>query len=237
MQSWSIIIFGFNEEKTISRVISDANTVLQKISGAQYEIIVIDDGSTDQSKTTIEQYRNTIKQLHPIYHSNNRGIGAALISGYTAAKMENICAIPADGQFNIAQLLDYPEIEKNTVLSFYREKNDIYSRGRKILSWGNRLMLRFVFRVKIRDINWVKVYKRDALRRINIDLKSSLVESEICIKLLRAGNKLVEVPTNYLQREFGHPKGASFKIVRKAVAEIPALFVIVRRFVSAGQGK
>ncbi len=132
----------------------------------------------------------------------------------------------------LAQLLQHPTVERDTILSFYRYKNEIYSPFRKFLSWCNRQLLKYLFKVEVQDINWVKVYKRENLKGINFDLGSSLVESEICIKLMRNGVKLVEVPAVYLQRQYGKPRGASPKIMLKALVELPKLFFSVRRFLS-----
>lgn len=235
MQTWSIVIFGMNEAHTIGSVVTHAHCVLQKISSPGGEIIVVDDGSTDESLQVVKQLASKIFELKIITHQTNKGIGAALISGYNLASSENICAIPADGQYDLDQLLGYPEVETNTILSFCRYKNKIYSPFRKFLSWCNRQLLKYVFKVAIQDINWVKVYKRENLKGINFELSSSLVESEICIKLMKSGVKLIEVPAIYLQRQYGEPKGASPKIMAKALVELPKLFFSVRRFLSVSK--
>ncbi len=225
MQSWSIIIFGFNEEKTVKAVIESASKLLKCISNDQGELIVVDDGSTDNSINEINLALNDFPGLKVIEHQKNKGIGAALLSGYSSASAENICAIPADGQFDLFQLKENATVESNTIISFYRHKNDIYSPFRKFLSACNRFLLRFFMGVNVRDINWVKVYKRDNLKALNLVLGSSLVESEICIKLIKNGIRLVELPTIYSPRKFGTPKGASVKIILTALAELPKLFI------------
>ena len=237
MQSWSIIIFGLNEEKTIGKVIADAFSALQKISNGDGEIIVVDDGSTDNTRKVVEDLQGEIMCLKTIFHSGNKGIGAALISGYTKATAENICAIPADGQFETSQLLQHPSIEDNTILSFYREKNEIYNSFRKVLSWSNRKILNYLFRVEVKDINWVKVYKRENLIATNFELKSSLVESEIFIKMIRSGIRLIETPTIYLPRQYGNSKGASLNIMIRAIAELPELYFAVQRFIKQTKSK
>lgn len=226
-----------NEAKTIGNVITQALDVLHKISKPGGELIVVDDASTDESVEVIRQLATKFSEIRTVFHATNKGIGGALISGYNLATAENICAIPADGQFDLAQLLQYPMVESNTILSFCRYKNEIYSPFRKFLSACNRQLLKCIFKIEIHDINWVKVYKRENLKGINFDLDSSLVESEICIKLIRSGVKLLEVPAVYLQRKYGHSKGASPKIMMKALVEIPKLFFSIRRFLTVSKNR
>jgi dolichol-phosphate mannosyltransferase len=230
LQSWSLIIFCYNEKETIKAVIDDALNTMLQMAPANFEIIVVDDGSTDGSGQIIKNIESGNDSIKGIYHSINRGIGEALISGYNSAKNENVCAIPADGQFTIRQIIEYSTIQPHSILSFYREKNTIYSPFRRILSWCNRQMLHYVFSTKVRDINWVKVYKRDDLQSICFELRSSIIESEIVIKLIAAGVQLIEVPTLYLPRTSGKSKGASFKIMKNAIGDIPKLFAIIKAY-------
>jgi hypothetical protein len=79
----------------------------------------------------------------------------------------------------------------------------------------------------LRDVNWVKVYRRSQLQAIQPKLTSSLVESEICAKLYRRGVRPIEMPTTYLRREFGQPKGGGWKTLRLAIRDMSRLVWVV----------
>jgi glycosyltransferase involved in cell wall biosynthesis len=158
------------------------------------------------------------------------GIGAALRSGYFNSRFENICVIPADGQFDLDELIPYPHLAPKTYISFFRQKQQGYSPFRFFLSRVNRAVNRCFLGIQLQDVNWVKVYKREELLALDLRLKSSLIESEICAKLGVRGNRCVEIPSIYHDRIGGQAKGASLKIVLKALVETCLLIWTVWTF-------
>lgn len=227
-QSWSIIIFVYNEENLIISVIKSALSVLQRIAPEKHELIIVDDGSTDNTAAMINEAIAGHDNIKLITHKKNLGIGEALLSGYRAARFENICAIPGDGQFNSEELLPYAEIPEKTVISFYRTQKTRYSLFRKFLSFGNKMLNHVFLKIRIKDVNWVKVYKKTIFHTIRTILTSSLVESELCAKVLRSNYNFIEVPSVYHPRCFGKSKGASFKTVFMAIKETYKLYMDIK---------
>lgn len=84
--------------------------------------------------------------------------------------------------------------------------------------------------IYLRDVNWVKIYKRGALINLDLKLQSSLIESEICSKLLITKHKVTESVSIYHQRKFGKSKGASAKIVWQALKETLKLIFVIFLF-------
>ena len=84
--------------------------------------------------------------------------------------------------------------------------------------------------IDLRDVNWVKIYKREAILNLDLKLKSSLIESEICSKLLIKKNKAIETISVYHQRKFGVSKGASTKVVVQALKETAKLIFVIFLF-------
>lgn len=227
-QSWSIIIFAYNEENSIQKVIEESLKVLEKIAPFQNELIIVDDGSTDHTVKIIEDSIRSAKNAKLVVHHKNKGIGKALMTGYKLAKFENICAIPADGQFDVKELLPYSNIAEHTVISFYRVVKTRYSIYRKVLSFGNKIFNRYFLRIYIKDVNWVKIYKKHFFDEINPVLTSSLVESEICAKMVQNNYKIIEIESNYNARQGGLSKGSSPKIMMRALLELFKLFIVIR---------
>jgi dolichol-phosphate mannosyltransferase len=220
----SFIIFSYNEEKNIAGVIASVVSIAQTLSES-YEIIVVDDGSTDGTVEVIMEF-NGVKK---IIHQTNKGIGMALLSGYRESKMEYVCAIPGDGQFDAGELLIIKPFDNKTFYSFYRPQTN-YSFYRKLLNSFNRIFNHIVLGISIRDVNWIKVYKKEQLDSIGIELSSSILESEICAKLIKSGCKVIELPSTYHNRKFGDSKGGSWKTLSKAIKEMFKLYISVKKF-------
>jgi len=222
-QNWSIIILCYNEEATIKKVIEDALSTLAIISSKQGQLIVVNDGSQDNSHQIITKLQNKIKNLTYVNHHTNKGIGQSLDAGYAKAEMENVIMIPGDGQFNLEELIPYKSFPDHTFLSFYRVNNRQYNRSRKWLSSANRILNKSFIGIDLKDVNWVNAYKTQQLKTLNLKVKSSLVESEICAKLSFLGKTAIEVKSNYHQNNNSQSTGASYKIVKQAFVDIPKL--------------
>ncbi len=227
LQSWSIIIFCYNEKDSVRQVNEAVQKVLSRISNSKREVIIVDDGSQDGSAQVIREIAKKYRNVRAIYHHSNRGIGEALRSGYQAARYEDVCAIPADGQFNCQELLSFKFVEEKTFVSFCRKVQSGYSFFRRALSATNRIINRVLMGTRMEDVNWVKIYKLKELSQLDLRLRSSLVESEICAKLFLRGNKCLQTPSIYHQRAGGKARGASLKIVWKAFFEICKLTWVV----------
>jgi len=218
-QSWSIVVMCYNEEKSVLRVGMVAQKTLKKISSLQNEILFVDDGSSDGSPRLIKAFQKKHRNVRAVYHPQNMGIGAALRSGYFHSRFENVCVVPADGQFDLNELIPYPRLEPKTCISFFRKKQRGYSFFRLLLSRVNRLVNHIFLGIRLKDVNWVKVYKREMLLKLDLRLKSSLIESEICAKFGLLRYRFIEIPSIYHDRSGGKARGSSFKIVAKALLE------------------
>lgn len=220
----------YNEENTVVRVGEQAQKVLKKISSPKNEILFVDDGSSDRSPRLIKTFQKKYRNVRTVFHPHNMGIGAALRSGYFHARFENVCMVPADGQFNLNELIPCLRLDEKTFISFYREKQKGYSFFRVLLSRVNKAINRVFLGIRLKDVNWVKVYKRKALLHLDLRLKSSLIESEVCAKLGVLGHQFIEIPSIYHARSGGKARGASLKIVLKALQETCLLIWTVWAF-------
>ena len=230
-QSWSVIVFCFNEAGTIEELVDRVVDFFEVHRNGLYEVIIVDDGSTDGSYEKIrEAAQKHQKTVRTIRHEKNLGIGEALRDGYAAARNENVTAIPADAQFDIYELLPYLDIEPGTFISFYRQENVEYSSFRTTLSAVNKCINKVFNGIALKDVNWVKIYKRAAITAFPWKLHSSLIESEICAKLLLTHNRVIEVLSCYHVRKAGTSKGASPRIIVQALRETPKLIFAVHTF-------
>ena len=226
--NFSIIIFCHNEAGNIQQVIESAFAFLYQHS-TEFEVIIVDDGSTDETPGVIAPFLQTSKQLKYLKHQKNSGIGMALCTGYAAAEKEYVCAIPGDGQFNIKELLDVKPFDHLSFYSFYRPRT-YYSLYRSFLTFANREFNALFLGIRLKDVNWIKVYRKEQLDFADSQLKSSIVESEICAKLIKAGARPIELPSVYQKRTSGVSKGGNWKTLRLVIRDVYDLFTVVHRF-------
>lgn len=236
MQTWSVGILCYNEAGTLEKVTTDLVDVLKQLTNT-FEVIIVDDRSTDGSRVIANDLANKFPEVKVVNHDVNKGIGGALRSIYETAKYENIGFIPGDGQFDIREYLPFAEIAENHFVSFYRKENTSYNSFRNILSLFNKKLNAYFLGITIKDVNWTKIYKRDDIRKLNLELTSSLIESEICAKLLYLKKRVIEAESKYLPRTYGESKGASMKIVKQAMKDMLVLVKIMRRFRAAQKRK
>ena len=199
-----------------------------QIAPNNFEILVVNDGSTDTSDLIIRNFMGK-NYFDYIKHPQNKGIGISLKTGYKLAKNENICAVPGDCQFNFKELLMCPNFNKKQFVSYYRRRTN-YNPYRMFLNHFNRLLNRFVLGVKMKDVNWIKVYKKVQLDLLDFQLDSSLVESEICAKLFAQDIPCIEIESEYLDRLEDASKGGSLKTVKQAAADLWKLIRVTRTF-------
>lgn len=192
------------------------------------ELIVINDGSSDGSKEALIHYKSQF-QFTLINHKTNLGIGHALKNGYQTATKDFVVGVPGDGQFDVMELLEIKEWNFDRFYSFYREQKG-YNWYRNSLTQFNLLLNRLFLKNSLKDVNWIKVYSKKQLVEANPELNSSLIESEISSKLIKRGYKFEEIPSAYLPRNFGVPKGGSLRTVSKAFVEMFHLIQLVRKY-------
>lgn len=230
MQSWSFGILCYNEEGSLPAVVSSLMQLIGQWAPDQWEIIMVDDGSRDRTPFIIRELAARNSGIVPIFHGENKGIGAGIRSIYFNARYENVVFIPGDGQFDVHELAPYQTFPTNQFICFYREENLTYSTFRNALSWFNKLFNRVLLGMNLRDVNWVKVYKREIIVDLDLRLQSSAIESEICAKLIYLGHQAVEVKSKYLPRHHGVSKGASFKSILRVILELGTLTFAVWGF-------
>jgi glycosyltransferase involved in cell wall biosynthesis len=229
MQTWSVGVLCYNEGEALEKVVDGLFPVLRQLTST-FEVIIVDDCSTDGSYEVAKTLTEKYPEVKLVHHEVNRGIGGALLSVYKTAQYENVAVVPGDGQFDVTEYLPFKEVPHNHFISFYRRENTSYSLFRNILSLINKQLNRYFIGIHLRDVNWTKVLKRADLEQLDLVLTSSLVESEICAKLIYLGRTVIEVQSKYLPREHGVSKGASFATVKKAMKDTWLLIKVMRDF-------
>lgn len=211
--SISIAIPAFNEEENIEWVIKDTLKTLPKYFN-DYEVIVIDDGSTDKTGEVVDKLTKRRSNLKVI-HQPNGGYSVAMLTGIKAATKEYVAYMPADGQFLIEDMRHCFEVMKNNDLILgYRGGRSDYTPKRIIFSYGYLLLLLLLFDIKYMDVGWVNIWRTNEVQKLKLSAVGGIfILTEILVRFKNKKYKIVEAPSYYRPRRAGEVKNAKLKVV------------------------
>jgi glycosyltransferase involved in cell wall biosynthesis len=225
-QQISISVFFpcYNEEGNVRRVVERAKEVLEDM-GADYEIIIIDDGSKDRTGEIADELAKKDERLKVVHHRPNRGYGGALQSGFRAATKELVFFTDGDGQFDIGEIKTLlPMIEKNDIVCGYRMgRQDPFVRRMNGRLWTG--LVNLLFGMKIRDIDCgFKLFKRAVVADMPMSSGGALISAEILARATQKGYKIAQVGVHHYPRTAGEQTGAKLRVILRAFKELFALY-------------
>lgn len=230
MNSISFFAPAFNEETNIEQFIEKVDKALSKITD-DYEIIIVNDGSSDKTKETIENLKEKFSNLRLVNHEINKGYGEALKSGFKNSKKDLIVFTDSDLQIDISEIskfLDY--IDKYSVVIGYRvnRQDNIL---RRFNAFGWKILMRIFLGLKVKDIDCAfKMFRKDVIKEINLKSSGALVSAELLTKIKNKGYKIKEIPVSHYPRVSGKQTGSNIKVILRAFKEL----LILRKSIKKG---
>lgn len=210
----SIIIPVYNEENTIASVL---NKIEQIDLGVKKEVLIIDDGSKDNSAQIIKKYIKNKKNFFRLISKKNEGKGSAIRAGIKLAKGDIITIQDADLEYNpsdyrylIKPILDGKEkvVYGSRFLKKHNPLYKIYFLGNKFLTFLTKIL----YNSKITDMETCyKVFRADVIKKINLTANRFDIEPEITAKILKQGIKIKEIPISYAPRTIKEGKKINWK--------------------------
>lgn len=224
--SISVFFPCYNDKGTIASLVLDARTVLEKITD-DYEIIVVDDGSTDGSRDLLLAMQGDTPQLKLVMHENNRGYGGALRSGFKAASKELVVYTDGDGQYDVKELpllLEKMADGIDVVNGYKIKRNDpLY---RIVIGWLYQYFIKALFQIKIKDVDCdFRLIRKKAVEAIKLESNTGTICIELVKKIEKAGFKFKEVGVHHYFRTYGKSQFFNFKRVFKTLSGIISLWV------------
>jgi glycosyltransferase involved in cell wall biosynthesis len=217
------LFFPFwNEQENIETTVKNAIPILEKVA-KNWEIIMVDDGSSDRTREIAEKLSKENNHLHVVSHKLNRGYGAALTSGFTHSKFKLIAFADGDGQFDVSEITKLLEkIDNADMVIGFRQKRRDRNLFKRLLLMNLLKVWDFVlFRFYFRDIDCgFKLFKKETIEKL-LPLRSegAMITTEILAKAKRKKLKIKEVGVTHYPRTLGHQTGANFPVVIRAILE------------------
>ncbi len=218
--SLSIILPAHNEEVAIAETL---HAVVDAVSTwmPDYEVIVVNDGSKDSTRSIVEEIAASNPHVQLVNHPANQGYGAALVSGFEVCSKDLVLFMDSDGQFDIHDLERFfPYIDEyDAVLGYRVQRQDTWMR--KLNARGWKMLVRLVFGLRVRDIDCAfKLYRGQFFREQQLETRGAMINSEILYKFTRAGYTYTQLGVCHLPRRGGRATGARLSVIARAFGEM-----------------
>lgn len=225
----SAVMPAFNEQANLEQSVGRTADALAA-HARTFEIIVVDDGSRDDTPALLERLKATQPNLRVVRHPVNRGYGAAVRSGFDAARLPWVFLMDADNQFDpeeVALLLAHAD-DADIVAGYRRHRRDPLPR--RLNAWAFFTLVRLLFGRLVRDVNCAfKLIRRDLLAQMDLQAEGALINTELLVLARQLHARVVEVPVHHYARRSGKQTGANLRVVLRAFAELFAFRAQMRK--------
>ncbi len=224
--SISVFFPCYNDEKSIGKLVEDALGVLRQLTN-DYEVIVIDDGSKDNSRDVLKVLAKKHKRLKLVFHEKNRGYGGALKSGFKTASKDLVFYTDGDGQYDVKELpilFSLMTSDVNFINGIKMARND--ATYRIIIGNFYSLVIRWAFWLRITDVDCdFRLIRRSIVKKLDLKSNSGSICVELVKKAQRAGAKYRQVSVHHYERRFGNSQFFRLDRILKTFRELSKLWL------------
>jgi len=219
--SVSCTIFAFNEEETLAAAAADVHAALTEL-GRDFEILLVDDGSTDGSVEIGHELEETYDELHFIRHGRNLGPGSAILTGIRNSRNDVICFHAADQQLDFRQVAGFiPLLDDHDIVIGSRTDRPDYSSMRMLSSRVYIELAQRLFQLDgYDDFNFLYLYRREIFADMPIDSDGVFMCTEIFVRAIEGGARVAAVEANCLPRVAGESRVFRPSTIAKTMFEM-----------------
>lgn len=223
MKSDSISVFfpAYNDEATIGKMVNDVIPILESLVN-DYEVIIVNDGSIDNTKEVLNQLMKRNKKIKVVYHLRNKGYGGALKTGFANSTKDLIFYTDGDGQYDVKELSLLLFLMKDgiDVVNGYkiRRCDPFY---RIIIGRFYNWIVKTTFNLKLKDITCdFRLMRREVFDKIKLKSNSGAICVEMMKKIQDAGFTIIEIPVHHYPRQYGHSQFFTFSNLVKMMLDL-----------------
>jgi len=221
--SLSVVIPMYNEEAYVERSVAAARSALEQIGG-EWEIIVVDDASTDGTGRLADGLAAADPRVRVLHSPRNRRLGGTLRAGWAAATKDLVFYTDADLPVDLGELpraVRLLEYQQADLLAGYRFDRTSEGLHRALYTIGYHFLIRLLFGLRIRDVNFAfKLFRRSLLERIELKSEGSFIDAELLLRARKAGAVMIQLGLDYFPRTRGPSKLSSLGVIAAILREM-----------------
>ena len=228
LTSLSIFFPCYNESENVGAMIEQAVKVGEDY-GADYEVVVVDDGSRDTSADIVREWSKKNPHVRLVQHEKNQGYGAALRTGLKSVTKDLVFLTDGDNQFHLSDIDKlFSKIDGcDVVVGFRISRQDKAHRRLNGFLWtqGNKML----FGLPVRDVDCAfKLFRRRVLDGLELRSNYLLIHAEILARLKKKGAKIEEIGVPHYPRTAGQATATKPLAILKTFSELFRLYWQIR---------
>jgi glycosyltransferase involved in cell wall biosynthesis len=221
----SAVIPVYNEENNVQNAVSALRFVLEK-GFSNYEILIIESGSTDGTAGIADRIASTDPHVRVIHQINREGLGSAIRLGFANSNMDYILYLDGDEPFDVEKIEKVIPLlgEYDAVIGYRAGIRESFKR--RLLSGVYNRLIQFFFHLGVRDVNFsMKIISRKLMKKLRLRANSCFYDAELIAEIRRTGTEIREVGFDYTPRTSGESSLDKPHIIIKMLAEMMVYFI------------
>lgn len=227
--SLSVVVPAYNEEALLTSAITFMAGEINSLAGPG-EIVIVDDGSVDRTGELADELARMLPGVRVVHHAVNQGWGQAVRTGIANCKHEFLVLSPVDSPLSARDMAAFLAAAPGAdIVAGYRTGRAGYPAW---LAVGSRCYHRLVsamFGLRVRDVNWVHLYRRTAIESLTLRLSGVAFPAEVLARATQRGYRIAEVHCEMKPRTSGRATVTRPRVIVQALRDVLGLWLELRR--------
>lgn len=227
----SLVLPALNEADNLAEAVAQARGPLDAIS-PDWEIVLVNDGSTDDTGALADRLASEDPRVRAVHHPENRGLGAAVRTGFDAATGDVLIYADSDLPFDMAALVEAWELMESSgadLVTGFRTNREVEGVVRHVQSVAYTRLINGLLGFPVRDVNFaLKMARREVVERARLTSEGSFIDAELVARAREEGFSMAQFGVVYTPRVAGESTLARPGVIARIVWDL-ARFRLGRR--------